>query len=57
MKDGKSVEQGRVSDVLHAPQHDYTRRLLAAAPVPEPREQAVRREARRLLMELENPDS
>ncbi|EMQ99212.1 ABC transporter ATP-binding protein [Paeniglutamicibacter gangotriensis] len=57
MKDGKSVEQGRVTDVLHSPQHDYTRRLLAAAPVPEPGEQAERREARRLLMAMENPDS
>ncbi|GAA5227232.1 ABC transporter ATP-binding protein [Paeniglutamicibacter antarcticus] len=57
MKDGKSMEQGRVSDVLHAPQHDYTRRLLAAAPVPEPKEQAQRREARRLLLAAEHPDS
>ena len=57
MKDGKSVEQGRVSDVLHLPQHDYTRRLLAAAPVPEPNEQAQRREARRLLLATQNPDS
>ena len=57
MKDGKSVEQGRVSDVLHAPQHDYTRRLLAAAPVPEPNEQAQRREARRALLATQNPDS
>jgi peptide/nickel transport system ATP-binding protein len=53
MKDGKAVEQGRVSDVLHSPQHDYTRKLLAAAPVPEPREQAERREARRLLLSAE----
>lgn len=57
MKDGHAVEQGRVSDVLHAPQHDYTRRLLAAAPVPEPGEQAVRREARRILLANDLPDS
>ncbi|MFF5794027.1 ABC transporter ATP-binding protein [Paeniglutamicibacter sp. NPDC012692] len=54
MKSGKAVEQGRVSDVLHAPQDEYTRKLLAAAPVPEPGEQAIRREARRLLMDMEN---
>ena len=54
MKSGKAIEQGRVSDVLHAPKEEYTRKLLAAAPVPEPGEQAVRREARRLLMDLEN---
>lgn len=57
MKDGHAVEQGRVADVLHAPQHDYTRRLLAAAPVPEPGEQAIRREARRILLANDNPDS
>ncbi|PQZ98099.1 glutathione ABC transporter ATP-binding protein [Arthrobacter sp. MYb224] len=49
MQNGKSVEQGRVDTVLHAPSHDYTRRLLAAAPVPDPIEQAVRREAWRTL--------
>ena len=54
MKSGKAIEQGRVKDVLHAPREDYTRKLLAAAPVPEPGEQALRREARRLLMDVED---
>lgn len=49
MQSGKAVEQGLVDTVLHAPTHDYTRRLLAAAPVPDPIQQAVRREAWRLL--------
>ncbi|MGR6901521.1 ABC transporter ATP-binding protein [Glutamicibacter sp. BSL13] len=49
MQNGKAVEQGRVTDVLHAPQHDYTRRLLAAAPVPDPHQQAERRAAWRIL--------
>ncbi|GAB1478867.1 ABC transporter ATP-binding protein [Paracoccaceae bacterium] len=32
MKDGEVVESGRVADVFRAPAHDYTRRLLGAAP-------------------------
>ncbi|GAA5148852.1 ABC transporter ATP-binding protein [Microbacterium pseudoresistens] len=33
MKDGRIVEQGSTHDVLHMPQQEYTRRLLAAIPV------------------------
>ncbi|WP_309082356.1 ABC transporter ATP-binding protein [Zhihengliuella sp.] len=50
MKDGHAVERGSTNYVLHHPQNDYTRRLLAAAPVPEPGEQRERREARRELL-------
>lgn len=49
MQSGKAVEQGMVETVLHAPSHDYTKRLLAAAPVPDPHIQAERRAAWRLL--------
>lgn len=34
MKDGEIVEQGRTEDVLGAPQHDYTKRLIACVPEP-----------------------
>ncbi len=33
MKDGEIVERGSTTDVLHRPQHPYTRTLLAAIPV------------------------
>ncbi|MGJ9402222.1 ABC transporter ATP-binding protein [Arthrobacter sp. KK5.5] len=53
MKDGKTVEMGLTKEVLHHPREDYTKRLLAAAPVPEPGEQRDRREARRALIRLD----
>ncbi len=40
---GRLVEIGRSEDVLTAPRDDYTRRLLASLPVPDPVEQAERR--------------
>ena len=33
MQSGRIVEQGTVDEVLHRPQHDYTRQLLAAVPI------------------------
>ena len=53
LQNGRIVEQGRREDVLHNPSEEYTRRLIAAAPVPEPGEQRRRREDRhKLLTEL-----
>jgi peptide/nickel transport system ATP-binding protein len=46
---GELVEEGPGSQVLGAPQHPYTQRLLASLPVPDPAEQANRREALRVL--------
>ncbi|MGY1688815.1 ABC transporter ATP-binding protein [Geodermatophilus sp. SYSU D01105] len=40
---GRLVEEGTGAEVLGAPQHPYTQRLLASLPVPDPAEQARRR--------------
>jgi peptide/nickel transport system ATP-binding protein len=40
---GQLVEEGTGAEVLGAPQHPYTQRLLASLPVPDPDEQATRR--------------
>jgi ABC-type glutathione transport system ATPase component len=43
---GELVETGDAAAVTTAPEHPYTRRLLLAAPVPDPGRQAERRAAR-----------
>jgi peptide/nickel transport system ATP-binding protein len=50
MNKGKLVEVGPRAQILHAPQQDYTKRLLAAVPVPNPAEQKLRREERDRLL-------
>ncbi|MEV7762736.1 ABC transporter ATP-binding protein [Curtobacterium flaccumfaciens] len=45
LRDGRIVERGSTDAVLDDPQQDYTRMLLAAAPVADPVRQAARREA------------
>ncbi|MFJ2520752.1 ABC transporter ATP-binding protein [Cellulosimicrobium cellulans] len=51
MHKGKLVEVGATSQIVHAPQHPYTQRLLAAVPVPDPAAQRERRAARDALLE------
>jgi ABC-type glutathione transport system ATPase component len=48
---GEIVETGDAATVTQNPEHPYTRRLLLAAPVPDPERQAQRRAERLALME------
>lgn len=46
LQHGRIVEEGRSTDVCDQPQHEYTQRLVAAAPVPDPVLQRTRRQKR-----------
>ena len=52
MKDGKIVETGPADDVYETPKHEYTRALLTAVPVPDPRKMRERRVERRKLLHV-----
>ena len=47
---GELVEEGIGNQIMGSPRHDYTRRLIASLPVPDPAEQARRRAANRELL-------
>ena len=49
MQDGLLVEAGDRDLILKNPKNDYTKRLISAVPVPDPKEQKIRREARLAL--------
>lgn len=51
MQHGHIVEQGSRETVLRHPEQEYTKRLLAAVPVPDPQTQRARRELRQQLAE------
>ena len=46
MQNGVLVEVGDRDQILKNPENEYTKRLISAVPVPDPAEQAIRREAR-----------
>jgi oligopeptide transport system ATP-binding protein len=50
MKSGRVVESGPAAEVYENPRHPYTRALLAAAPVPDPRAMRARRAERQRLL-------
>jgi oligopeptide transport system ATP-binding protein len=45
MYEGKIVEEGTANQVCERPAHAYTKTLLAAVPIPDPRESRARRQA------------
>ena len=45
MYEGKIVEEGSADQVCERPSHPYTKKLLAAVPIPDPRESRARRQA------------
>lgn len=47
MHNGRIVEQGSTDQILRNPQDSYTKTLIAAVPVPDPKEQRQRRLARK----------
>ncbi|MBK4346627.1 dipeptide ABC transporter ATP-binding protein [Lacisediminihabitans changchengi] len=54
---GDLVEEGTGAEVLGAPRHPYTRRLLASLPVPDPLDQERRREELRAIVAEERAAS
>ncbi|WP_159806731.1 ABC transporter ATP-binding protein [Cellulomonas citrea] len=51
MQRGRIVEQGTRDAILRNPQEQYTQRLIAAVPLPNPAKQRERRELRAMLLE------
>jgi peptide/nickel transport system ATP-binding protein len=56
LEKGSLVEVGSREQILTAPRELYTKRLLAAVPVPDPDEQAARRTARDALLDTGDAD-
>ncbi len=54
MYKGRIVEMGRTEDVFDNPQHDYTRVLLSAVPIPDPE---IERNRERMLLDRDELDA
>jgi oligopeptide transport system ATP-binding protein len=52
MSKGKLVEEGKAEEVYKHPKEAYTKALLAAVPVPDPRKMRIRREERRKFKDV-----
>lgn len=50
MRHGHLVEVGPTAEIVNNPQHEYTKRLIAAVPVPDPDQQKTRRELRDTML-------
>ncbi|MCT1460180.1 ABC transporter ATP-binding protein [Aestuariimicrobium sp. p3-SID1156] len=50
MRHGHLVEVGPTAEIVNNPQHEYTKRLIAAVPVPDPHKQRERREFRDAML-------
>ena len=57
MNHGKLVETGTRDQILRGARDPYTRRLIAAVPVPDPEEQRKRRAARATLLGERAPET
>jgi peptide/nickel transport system ATP-binding protein len=56
IRKGRIVEMGDADRVATSPQHWYTRELIAAAPVPDPAAQAIRRQERQSILRGRNSE-
>ena len=56
LQNGKVVEAGPREQIMENPQEEYTQRLIAAAPVPDPVEQGRRRRQRHELLRAQGEE-
>jgi peptide/nickel transport system ATP-binding protein len=56
LQNGKVVEAGPRAQIMENPQQEYTQRLIAAAPVPDPLEQGRRRRERHELLRAQGEE-